>query len=64
MTVYFIGAGPGAADLITVRGQRLLNRCQVCLYAGSIMPEDLLAECPDGARIIDTGPLDLEQRRQ
>ena len=61
MTVYFIGAGPGAADLITVRGQRLLNRCQVCLYAGSIMPEDLLAECPDGARIIDTGPLDLEQ---
>lgn len=61
MTVYFIGAGPGAADLITVRGQRLLNRCQVCLYAGSIMPEDLLAECPDGARIVDTGPLNLEQ---
>ena len=61
MTVYFIGAGPGAADLITVRGQRLLNRCQVCLYAGSIMPEDLLAECPEGARVIDTGPLNLEQ---
>lgn len=61
MTVYFIGAGPGAADLITVRGQRLLNRCQVCLYAGSIMPADLLAECPDGARIVDTGPLNLEQ---
>lgn len=61
MTVYFIGAGPGAADLITVRGQRLLHRCQVCLYAGSIMPEDLLAECPDGVRIVDTGPLNLEQ---
>jgi precorrin-4/cobalt-precorrin-4 C11-methyltransferase len=61
VTVYFIGAGPGAADLITVRGQRLLNRCQVCLYAGSIMPEDLLAECPDGARVVDTGPLNLEQ---
>lgn len=61
MTVYFIGAGPGAADLITVRGQRLLNRCRVCLYAGSIMPEDLLAECPDGARVVDTGPLNLEQ---
>ncbi|MDZ7887372.1 MAG: precorrin-4 C(11)-methyltransferase [Mycobacterium sp.] len=61
MTVYFIGAGPGAADLITVRGQRLLSRCQVCLYAGSIMPEDLLEHCPDGARIIDTGPLNLEQ---
>ena len=43
MTVYFIGAGPGAADLITVRGQRLLSRCPVCLYPGSIMPEDLLA---------------------
>ena len=61
MTVYFIGAGPGAADLITVRGQRLLQRCQVCLYAGSIMPDDLLALCPAGARIVDTGPLDLDQ---
>jgi precorrin-4/cobalt-precorrin-4 C11-methyltransferase len=61
MTVYFIGAGPGAADLITVRGQRLLQSCQVCLYAGSIMPEDLLALCPPGARVVDTGPLNLEQ---
>lgn len=61
MTVYFIGAGPGAADLITVRGQRLLQRCQVCLYAGSIMPDDLLEFCPPGARIVDTGPLTLEQ---
>jgi precorrin-4/cobalt-precorrin-4 C11-methyltransferase len=61
MTVYFIGAGPGAADLITVRGQRLLGRCQVCLYAGSIMPEDLLADCPPDAKIVDTGPLTLEQ---
>ncbi len=61
MTVYFIGAGPGAADLITVRGQRLLSRCPVCLYAGSIMPEDLLALCPTEARIVDTGPLTLEQ---
>ncbi|BCO35687.1 precorrin-4 C(11)-methyltransferase [Mycobacterium heckeshornense] len=61
MTVYFIGAGPGAADLITVRGQRLLERCPVCLYAGSIMPADLLALCPPGTRVIDTGPLTLEQ---
>jgi precorrin-4/cobalt-precorrin-4 C11-methyltransferase len=61
MTVYFIGAGPGAADLITVRGQRLLQRCRVCLYAGSIMPDDLLALCPPGARVVDTGPLDLDQ---
>lgn len=65
VTVYFIGAGPGAADLITVRGQRLLQRCSVCLYAGSIMPDressDLLDLCPADARIVDTGPLTLEQ---
>lgn len=61
MTVYFIGAGPGAADLITVRGERLLRRCQVCLYAGSIMPDDLLALCPPDAAVIDTGPLTLDQ---
>ncbi len=61
MTVYFIGAGPGAVDLITVRGQRLLSRCPVCLYAGSIMPADLLAWCPPDAKVVDTGPLTLEQ---
>lgn len=61
MTVYFIGAGPGAADLITVRGQRILQSAPVCLYAGSIMPDDLLALCPPDARVIDTGPLNLEQ---
>ncbi|OBH07886.1 precorrin-4 C(11)-methyltransferase [Mycobacterium sp. E2699] len=61
MTVYFIGAGPGAADLITVRGQRLLAACTTCLYAGSIMPDDLLALCPPGAKIVDTGPLTLER---
>ena len=61
MTVYFIGAGPGAADLITVRGQRLLQRCPVCLYAGSIMPDDLLELCPPEARVVDTGPLTLDQ---
>ena len=60
MTVYFIGAGPGAADLITVRGQRILQRCGVCLYAGSIMPDDLLALCPPQARVIDTGPMTLD----
>src|ERR1700752_4418415 len=61
MTVYFIGAGPGAADLITVRGQNLLRKCPVCLYAGSIMPSDLLVLCPPDARVVDTGPLTLEQ---
>ena len=59
MTVHFIGAGPGAADLITVRGRELIARCPVCLYAGSIIPPALLAHCPDGARMIDTAPLSL-----
>ncbi|OBJ73599.1 precorrin-4 C(11)-methyltransferase [Mycobacterium sp. 1274756.6] len=61
MTVYFIGAGPGAADLITVRGQRLLAACPVCLHPGSIMSDDLLAFCPPDARIVDTGPLTLDE---
>jgi precorrin-4/cobalt-precorrin-4 C11-methyltransferase len=61
MTVHFIGAGPGAADLITVRGRDLIGRCPVCLYAGSIIPRDLLRHCPLGARIIDTAPLSLDE---
>lgn len=61
MTVHFIGAGPGSADLITVRGRDVLGRCPVCLFAGSIVPPELLAYCPPGARLIDTAPLDLDQ---
>jgi precorrin-4/cobalt-precorrin-4 C11-methyltransferase len=61
MTVHFIGAGPGAADLITLRGRDLLARCPVCLYAGSIVSKQLLAHCPPGARVIDTAPLTLDQ---
>jgi len=61
MTVHFIGAGPGAADLITVRGRDLIGRCMVCLYAGSIVPRELLAYCPPGARIVDTAPLSLDE---
>jgi precorrin-4/cobalt-precorrin-4 C11-methyltransferase len=61
MTVHFIGAGPGAADLITVRGRDLLARCPVCLYAGSIVPPELLAHCPSGARIVDTAPMTLDE---
>ena len=61
MTVHFIGAGPGAADLITVRGQRLLETAPVCLYAGSLVPPDLLAHCPPGATLIDTADLTLDQ---
>ena len=60
MTVHFIGAGPGAADLITVRGQRLLAAAPVCLYAGSLVPKELLASCPPGARLVDTADLDLD----
>lgn len=60
MTVHFIGAGPGAADLITLRGRDLIARCPVCLYAGSIIPRDLLQHCPAGARIIDTASLSLD----
>lgn len=61
MTVYFIGAGPGAADLLTLRGRDILARCPVCLYAGSIVPRAMLAHCPEGARLIDTAPLDLDR---
>jgi precorrin-4/cobalt-precorrin-4 C11-methyltransferase len=61
MTVHFIGAGPGAADLITVRGRDLIARAPVCLYAGSLVPKALLDHCPPGARIVDTAPLSLDE---
>jgi precorrin-4/cobalt-precorrin-4 C11-methyltransferase len=60
MTVHFIGAGPGAADLITLRGRDLIATCPVCLYAGSLVPKALLSYCPTGARIIDTAPMSLD----
>jgi precorrin-4/cobalt-precorrin-4 C11-methyltransferase len=61
VTVHFIGAGPGAADLITVRGLRLIEGCPVCLYAGSLVPTDIVAAAPPGARVIDTAPLTLDE---
>jgi precorrin-4/cobalt-precorrin-4 C11-methyltransferase len=61
MTVHFIGAGPGAADLLTLRGRDLIAVCPVCLYAGSLVPEGVLAHCPEGARIVNTAPLSLDQ---
>lgn len=61
MTVYFIGAGPGAADLITVRGQDVLRRCGVCVYAGALVPEELLSHCPSDAELIDSANLTLDQ---
>ena len=61
MTVYFVGAGPGAPDLITVRGLRLIERCPVCLYAGSLVPREVIAAAPRSAHVVDTSSLTLEQ---
>lgn len=60
MTVHFIGAGPGAPDLLTLRGRDIIASCPVCLYAGSLVPEAILAHCPDGAQIVNTAPMDLD----
>lgn len=60
MTVYFIGAGPGAPDLITVRGLKLVERCPVCLYAGSLVPEQIVEAAPDDALVMDTAPMHLD----
>ncbi|MDJ1158842.1 precorrin-4 C(11)-methyltransferase [Chelatococcus sp. SYSU_G07232] len=60
MTVHFIGAGPGAPDLITLRGRDLVARCPVCLYAGSLVPREILSWCPPGVRLVDTAPLSLD----
>jgi precorrin-4/cobalt-precorrin-4 C11-methyltransferase len=61
MTVHFIGAGPGAPDLLTLRGRDLIAACPVCLYAGSLVPEAILDHCPVGARIINTAAMNLDQ---
>ncbi len=61
MTVHFIGAGPGAPDLITLRGRDLIAASPVCLYAGSLVPQALLSHCPPGARIVNTAPLSLDE---
>jgi precorrin-4/cobalt-precorrin-4 C11-methyltransferase len=61
MTVHFIGAGPGAPDLLTLRGRDRIAGSPVCLYAGSLVPAALLEHCPAGARIVNTAPLSLDQ---
>ena len=61
MKVFFIGAGPGAPDLITLRGQRIIARCPVCLYAGSLVPEAVIAEAPADARVLDTASMNLDE---
>ncbi len=60
MTVHFIGAGPGAPDLLTLRAQRLIASCPVCVYAGALVPREVLAHAPEGARLIDSQHLDLD----
>src|SRR5438552_6233572 len=61
MTVHFIGAGPGAPDLLTLRGRDLIASCPVCLYAGSLVPAEILAHCPPGACIVNTAPMSLDE---
>ncbi|MFC4604493.1 precorrin-4 C(11)-methyltransferase [Rhodococcus kronopolitis] len=61
MTIHFIGAGPGAADLITLRASRIIAASPVCLYAGSLVPAELLATCPDDAEVVDTARMSLDQ---
>ncbi|WP_298496448.1 precorrin-4 C(11)-methyltransferase [uncultured Maritimibacter sp.] len=61
MTVYFIGAGPGDPELLTLKAQRLIAACPVCLYAGSLVPPDVVAGAPEGARVLDTAPMTLDQ---
>ncbi|WP_068083622.1 precorrin-4 C(11)-methyltransferase [Polycladidibacter stylochi] len=61
MTVHFIGAGPGDSDLITVRGLKLIEKCPVCLFAGSLVPEAIVKAVPEGARVVDTAPMHLDE---
>jgi len=61
MSVHFIGAGPGAPDLLTLRGRDLISCCPVCLYAGSLVNQDILAFCPADARVVDTAPMSLDE---
>jgi precorrin-4/cobalt-precorrin-4 C11-methyltransferase len=61
MTVYFIGAGPGDPDLLTIRGRRLIESCPVCLYAGSLVPPEIVACAPKGTKVINTAELHLDE---
>ena len=60
MTVFFIGAGPGDPELLTLKAQRLIAECPVCLYAGSLVPEEVVAGAPKGAIVMDTAAMTLD----
>ncbi|MCB1922117.1 MAG: precorrin-4 C(11)-methyltransferase, partial [Candidatus Competibacteraceae bacterium] len=60
MTVYFIGAGPGDPELLTLKARRIISECPVCLYAGSLVPPEVVACAPEGARVLDTAPMTLD----
>lgn len=61
MTVYFIGAGPGDPELLTKKAERVIGACPVCLYAGSLVPAEVVACAPEGARVMDTAPMTLDE---
>ena len=61
MKVYFIGAGPGDPELLTLKAQRVIQHCPVCLYAGSLVPREVVAEAPEGALVLDTAPMTLDE---
>jgi precorrin-4/cobalt-precorrin-4 C11-methyltransferase len=61
VTVWFIGAGPGDPELLTLKAARLIGACRVCLYAGSLVPAEVVAIAPEGARVLDTAPMTLDE---
>ncbi|MDF0600857.1 precorrin-4 C(11)-methyltransferase [Psychromarinibacter sp. C21-152] len=61
MTVFFVGAGPGDPDLLTIKAAKVIERCPVCLYAGSLVPAEVVARAPEGARVMDTAPMTLDE---
>ena len=60
MTIHFIGAGPGDPDLMTLKGYKIISKCPVCLYAGSLIPQEILSHCPQNAKLIDTSHMNLD----
>ena len=61
MTVFFIGAGPGDPELLTLKAARIIGACPVCIYAGSLVPEEVVACAPKDARVLDTAPMNLDE---